>query len=241
LSDTPVAPNPALPKDGKHTLKRKTKMTKQPTEKALTTRNTEIENIHAAAREDAGFEKILKFKKGEYFISEELIPLGTEYLAHTTAWTKCWINFGDGDAAPIRKLYRVAWGEKPPERDELGDLDQSKWPELDGEPTDPWKFQYMLPFENLSSGEVVIFVTPSFGGRRAIAELCSAYTKHVKKVPHCGQPIIKLAKTVMPTKKFGPVPRPLFEVVGWDEEKAGDIEIVPPAVSEDEFRDEIPF
>ena len=45
----------------------------------------------------------------------------------------------------------------------------------------------------------------------------------------------------MPTKKFGKVPRPHFEIVGWDE-IADDVNATPPAViSEDEFRDQIPF
>ena len=38
-----------------------------------------------------------------------------------------------------RKVYRVAYGERPPEREDLDDLDQDKWPEgLDGNPADPW-------------------------------------------------------------------------------------------------------
>ena len=35
---------------------------------------TEVENILGAAQEDAGFEKLLKFKKGEYFIARSLSP-----------------------------------------------------------------------------------------------------------------------------------------------------------------------
>jgi hypothetical protein len=212
---------------------------KPETQKVVTTRNTEIENIHAAAREDAGFEKILKFKKGEYFTGEEAVPLGTKFVAHAVGWTKCWIKFVDGELAD-RKVYRVALGEKPPERDELDDLDESKWPKLDGEPADPWTYQYMLPFENPSSGDVVIFVTPSFGGRRAVAELCSAYTKRVRKVPQCGQPIIKLAKTTFTSAKFGKVLRPLFEIDGWDETGGDGVEIVPPTLKAD-LNDEIPF
>jgi hypothetical protein len=134
------------------------------TENALTTHDTEIENIHAAAQQDAGFEKILKFKKGEYFIGEELVPLSTEYLAHTTAWTKSWIKFVNGEVAE-RKLFRVALGEKPPVREDLDDRDENNWPEgLDGNPTDPWVLQYLLPLEKTSDGEVVIFVTSSVGG-----------------------------------------------------------------------------
>ena len=46
----------------------------------------------------------------------------------------------------------------------------------------------------------------------------------------------------MPTKKYGPVPRPAFEIVGWDNEVAvggnGDMKIVNVA---DDLDDEIPF
>ena len=43
---------------------------------------TEVEHILGAAQEDAGFEKLLKFRKGDFFIGEELVPLGTKYIAH---------------------------------------------------------------------------------------------------------------------------------------------------------------
>jgi hypothetical protein len=209
--------------------------------KNVTVHNSEVENLRTAAQEDAGFEKILKFKKGKYSIGEETVPLGTEYLAHTVGWTKCWIKFVNDEVAE-RKMYRVALGEKPPVREDLDARNEDEWPEgLDGDPADPWVFQYLLPLENLKNGEVVIFATASFGGRRAVADLCSTCAKRTKKTG-CGQPIIKLATADMPTKKFGKVPRPQFEVVGWDRQEAtGDVEVIPPAASEDEFRDEIRF
>jgi hypothetical protein len=208
---------------------------------AITTHNTEIENIHTAAQEDAGFEKMLKFKKGEYFIGEEEIPLGTEYLAHAAAWVKCWIKFIDGEPVD-RKPYRVALGEKPPVRENLDARDEDEWPEVDGHPADPWVLQYLLPLENMKNGEVVIFVTSSYGGKRAVADLCDAYAKRTKKTG-CGQPIIKLAKTTFPHKKYGPVLRPLFEVDGWDQQGvAGDFdEVIPPVASEADFQDQIDF
>lgn len=86
--------------------------------------NAEIENIRATAQEDAGFEKIFKFKKGDFLIDQEKIPLGTEYVAHAKAWTKCWIKFIDGEVKE-RKMYRVALGERPPEREELDDQDEN--------------------------------------------------------------------------------------------------------------------
>ena len=67
----------------------------------------EVENILGAAQEEAGFEKLLKFKKGDFFIGEELVPLGTKYIAHVIGWTRCWIKFVD-DEVVERKTYRVA-------------------------------------------------------------------------------------------------------------------------------------
>jgi hypothetical protein len=216
--------------------------------KELTTYDTEVENIQIAAQEDAGFEKILKFKKGDFLIGDENVPLGTEYVAHVRAWGKCWIKFVDGEMAD-RKMYRVALGEKPPEREELDDQDENGWPVgLDGKPADPWVFQHLLPLEDPASGKVVIFVTSSFGGKRAVADLCGEYAKRAAKNPDCGQPIIKLRGSVMPTKKFGKVPCPLFEVIGWDEAPpSGGVEIISPTPpvtpkdSKDAFGDEIPF
>jgi hypothetical protein len=202
---------------------------KMNTQTTITARGTEIENIHTAAQEDAGFEKLLKFKKGEYFIGEEEIALGTEYLAHAAAWVKCWIKFIDGEPVD-RKPYRVALGEKPPLREDLDARDEDDWPkDDDGNPSDPWSLQYLLPLENLKNGEVVIFCTSSFGGT------------HQKTA--CGQPIIKLAKTTFPSKKYGKVLRPLFEVTGWDQQGApGDFdEVIPPVTSETDFQDEIDF
>jgi hypothetical protein len=204
--------------------------------------NAEVENIQTAAQADSGFEKIAKFKKGHFSVDEEEIPLGTEYIAHARAWAKCWIKFVDGEVKE-RKMYRVALGEKPPEREELGDQDESNWSDgLDGKPADPWVYQYLLPLENPANGDVIVFVTSSFGGRRAIADLCSAYVRRAAKAANCGQPIIKLGVTDMPTKKFGKVPRPLFEVDRWDE--AGEVEAMPSTTSPSgipDMNDTIPF
>jgi len=205
--------------------------------------SAEIENLRAAAQQDAGFEKVLKFKKGDYSIADEPVAFGTEYLAHTAAWTKSWIKFVDGEVAE-RKMFRVSLGEQPPERKDLDDLDLIGQKDSDGMSADPWVFQYLLPLEDVTSGEVVVFCTSSFGGRRAIADLCSTYAKRTRKTG-CGQPIIRLATAEMPTKKFGKVPRPLFEIVRWDH---GDAEVIPPADSEapratlrGEMNDDIPF
>jgi hypothetical protein len=204
--------------------------------------STETENILDAAKQDAGYEALLKFRKGDFLIGDEPLSLGTEFIAHVIGWTKCWIKFVDGEVAD-RRVYRIALGERPPERDELDDLDQGNWPEgLGGRPADPWSLQYLLPLERTSNGEVVIFTTSSFGGRRAVADLCAAYARRVAKNAAGGQPIVKLGKVEMPTKRFGKVPRPHFEIVGWDEPPLVEVEEgPPPVISGGEFEDSIPF
>jgi hypothetical protein len=97
------------------------------TENLPATRGREVENILDAAQENAGFDKLLKFKKGDYLIGDEPVPLGTQYIAHAVGWTKSWIKFVDGEVVD-RKTYRVAYGERPPVREDLDDLDQDKWP-----------------------------------------------------------------------------------------------------------------
>ena len=141
---------------------------------------TEVENILGAAQQDAGFEKLLKFKKGEYSIGEELVPLGTEFIAHAIGWTKCWIKFVD-DEVVERKVYRVALGERPPEREDLDDLEKDHWPEgIDGKPApDPSSLQYLLPLERISDGEVGLYDIVgrrSAGGRRS----CAAYARRAR-------------------------------------------------------------
>jgi hypothetical protein len=175
---------------------------------AIATKDTETENIIAAAKEDS-FDKILKFRKGEYFIGEDQVPLGTEYLVHCIAWTKCWIKFEDKRLVE-RKLYRVARGERPLDRNDLDEIEKAETE------NDPWSLQYMLPFEHMVIGEVVIFTTSSIGGRRAIGGLCDTYAKRKRKGED-GQPIIKLAVGEMNTKDYGKVPCPVFAIVGWDD------------------------
>ena len=136
-------------------------------------------------------------------------------------------------------------GDKPPEREELDDRDESTWEKgLDGRASDPWVYQYLVPFER-ANGELDVFVTSSFGGRRAIADLCNAYGRRARN--NSGQPLIKLGVVEMMTKKFGAVPRPNFEIVGW----VGGVELkrdmpagLAAAQSVDmrrELDDEIPF
>jgi len=199
--------------------------------------------IAEAAQADAGFDKLLKFKKGDYFCDGEEVPRGTRYIAHCVGWAKAWVKFKDGGMAD-RKIYRITSGERVPDRYELDETDEKNWPPgLDGKPSDPWVFQYMLPLESIETGEVVIFITSSFGGRRAVSDLCSTYSRRAAKLQgRSGQPTIKLQKMMMPTKNYGDTPRPYFEVDGWLDDPAKEpIRDIGPGPIKEDLDDEIPF
>lgn len=195
------------------------------------------------AQADAGFHRIMKFKKGHYYIDDTEVPIGSEYIAHCMGWTKSWIKFKGGTVAE-RRIYRMLHREITPDRTELDDLDVNKWETgLDGRPKDPWVLQFLLPLEN-RNGDLVIFVTSSYGGKRAVSDLCSAWGRKAAKQNSAGTPIVHLHEVMMPTKKFGDVPRPHFEIVGWDAGGEPVREVNPNELkggTEEEMNDEIPF
>lgn len=203
---------------------------------------SESERILEEARKDAGFDKLLKFRKGIYICDGEEIPLDSEYVAHPIGWTKMWVKFVCGMPTE-RRIFCVIKNELAPERAYLPDLDQEGW-ERDpaGRPIDPWSYQYMLPMEPAKGdGEMVVFVTGSWGGRRAVSDLCATWARKNAKDPNCGMPVIKLSKTTMPSKKWGDVVRPDFPITGWDSRISGEIAVTPRPRIEPDPNDDIPF
>jgi hypothetical protein len=203
------------------------------------------DNYRKAAEQYGGFEAMLKFKKGEYFVGEDEVPLGTEYIAHMEGWTLGWIKFRDQQVVE-RKMYRVEEGGRIPDRDELDENDHSKWPiGINNAPADPWVFQMYVPFENRDTGEVVVFVTSSYGGKKAVSLLSKAWQRRLAINGKHELPVIRLAKGKMKTRMYGDVPCPNFlPVVGWTgDEHQGIRDITPPSEPsrKDELDDEIPF
>ena len=207
---------------------------------ATTNSSTELANIRDAAREDAAFDRVLKFKKGDFLI-DDTIPVehGTTYRAHPEAWTKIWIKWGrdaDGNWQKLAEhVYSVAKGQRAPVREDLDDWpEKTNWPRNDdGELIDPWVLEYLLPLETLGDdGELIIFKTRSTGGRRAVADLAKDYARHAAKFG-AEAPIIKLAENTFPSTKYGKVLKPLFDVVGWEGDGAADAADCLPASSPD--------
>jgi hypothetical protein len=210
--------------------------------------NPEANAIAEEAMQDAGFQKMIKFKRigdsSGYICDDKQLAIGTQMIAHCIGWTKTWVNFEDKQVKE-RHVYRVSHRERAPDRETWGNGNPANWPiGIDGKPADPWVLQYLLPMEAMGddSGELRIFVASSFGGKRAVADLCSSYARRAQRNPGTGQPIISLDKMLMPTKNFGDVPRPYFKIIGWDDGHREAVrEVSTEKLRQGDFDDEIPF
>jgi hypothetical protein len=190
-------------------------------------------------KETARANPLLRFKKGQYLIGEDEVPIGREYVAFPLEWARGWVKWHDGQITDER-LGKVGDGFRLLDRDELGDLDKTKWEEPD---SDPWQQQNMLPLEDAETGEFVVFVSGSFGGKIAIEKLCNRVARDLGAGRNLGLPTIKLGVTEFKTKQYGNVPRPEFIILSWENEPQQDAVISPTLVPSlaKEMNDEIPF
>jgi hypothetical protein len=178
--------------------------------------------------------RLMKFKKGKFFVGKEEIPLGRQFTAFCRDWQRGWVKFIDRELVE-RRIGRVADGFRVPDRDELGDLDRSKWSlGFDGCSVDPWVRQDYLPLEDVETGELFLFVTSSVGGKMGIHKLCNEFARNITR----GTPTIELAGETFPSDNYGPTARPEFVIVKWEHD-AGTVDVTLPASAE--MNDEIPF
>lgn len=153
-----------------------------------------------------GFGPLLKFDgtKKKYFIGTDEILPGGEYIAHVPECARGWVKFVD--KTPVdRRIVKITDG-RPPERGSLDEVEKA------GEKDDPWVFQYYLPLENRETGETVVFITKSAGGRIALGNLLRSYERNWDR----GLPIIQLAFGTFKTKEYEIKDRPDFVIIGWE-------------------------
>jgi hypothetical protein len=154
--------------------------------------------------------RMLKFTDGQFVMDKtEKLPADTKLVA--IAVVTAWVHWRDGK--PVEHLVTHP-GQAHPEREDLADLDSSKWPRgLSDEPNDPWKDTRYLHLIDPLTGADFTFVTDSWGGRRAVSDLKSQIV-NVRRAHPAAVPIVQLGKTPMKTK-FGVKQRPQFGVIGW--------------------------
>jgi hypothetical protein len=196
---------------------------------------------------------LIKYKDDEWFADKVEFDVSDRTFA-VVAVRSVWVKFGDEGEKPEQRITLP--GQKHPDRNELGDLDETKWAlGLDGKtPEDPWRdSRYTLLIDTVSA-EQFTYVTDTFGGRRAIADLRDQIVT-IRRVHPGAIPIVKLTGGLMKTK-YGPKPRPVLKVVGWQnvaaeapkpiaaKYAADRVETHAARMAEekrDDMRDEIPF
>src|SRR5262249_50324906 len=115
----------------------------------------------------------MRFVKGTYELGAEREPVTSGPQFIVIAATEGWVRLARGE--PVRRVLREP-GKPFPQRNELGDTDQSQWPLFDGQPSDPWTLSNELLLIKKETGRPVIFASTSWTGREAVADLCRLIT-----------------------------------------------------------------
>jgi hypothetical protein len=183
---------------------------------------------------------LIKFgKDGRFVKTQDDSPIadGTEAVAICDLAEGGWIKFNGKGNPPERVMGLIAQGYLPPKREELGDLDQSRWQEgLDGKPTDPWQHQVTLPLLT-KDDELLLFATTSLSGRRAVMKVLQHYARMQKRdADHYPVVQLKISGFQHRDDRIGWVKTPAFAIVS-KAKKGGATKVS----TKDDFEDEIPF
>jgi hypothetical protein len=139
-------------------------------------------------------------------------PLPPDLILLVLGIVTCWVRWWDHAPTEHRVTYS---GQMHPRREDLPDLDKTLWqPGLGDNLADPWKDSRYMHLIDLQTGRDYTFVTDTDGGRMAIGELKSSI-RNVRMALPGAMALIKFGTTTFKSKRFGLVPRPLFENAGW--------------------------
>jgi hypothetical protein len=187
--------------------------------------------------------QLVKFSKdGKFVVSEsgEVISPDKDFVALCDDVLVGWIKFGDQGEPPDRVQGLHYDGFIMPERETLGELDPSAWPEgLDGHHADPWQHQICLVLQDRESLELYTFATSSITGRRAVGNLLRHFERLRRAHPDMC-PIVRLKPGGYESRKKGVgwVHTPTFVVVG---RAPRDSAAKPDSSNAADMNDEFPF
>jgi hypothetical protein len=126
------------------------------------------------------------------------------------------IHFHGKGNPPDVHMALIYDGQLPPDRDSLGETDESQWETgLSGKPEDPWCRQNYLPMEDPETKEAFTLVNRTVTGIRAIGNLMRHYERLRKSHPDT-YPLInlKVGGFNHRDERVGWVPTPNLTVVG---------------------------
>jgi hypothetical protein len=147
----------------------------------------------------------------------EPVPETAEFIAVCDATLIGWIRFGTDGAPPDRIMGLLYNGFEMPERETLGDTDETQWEAGfdDGRPSDPWVHQMCVVLLAVDTQELFTFSAMNPTGRRAVANLLAHYNRMVRS-GSSDYPVVRLrpGKYRSRRERVGWVHVPVFVVVG---------------------------
>jgi hypothetical protein len=144
------------------------------------------------------------------------VPDGTEFVTFLHETQRGFIKFIPG-LPPDYRMVRIDENAEVPNRQGLGDLDQSQWPiGLNGEKTDPWKEQYAIPMARNDPGaELYVYISRGTVAMNAVSNLLGRWRYHPKRREGL-VPVVRIKNSQYFNKRFnGDRPKPELTIVGW--------------------------
>jgi hypothetical protein len=193
----------------------------------------------------ASFGAFLKFTKGDWTLGEEAktVPADARFVANLEEYYRGWVRWWDGKPTD-HLIGRVIDRHRVHAREELGDLDETKWEtEPNGTRRDPWTRTVYLALRDISNDEVICFTSSSDGGRKAVAKLADRYDK-LRHRFKAKMPVVCLESEAYQHNTYGKILKPKFRIVDWtywDDETAADPDGALQLQHAAEMSDEIPF
>jgi hypothetical protein len=143
------------------------------------------------------------------------LPATASYIVDPLSVAFAWKKWIDKKiAGPPIGPGRPIDGFVLPLREQLGDLDENKWPLRNGKREDPWQSSTQITMKDADNGELYTWVTASWGGRRAVGSFLKTFNREARK--HPGQyPKVILGTRGEPSPDYGTIDKPVFKVVDW--------------------------
>jgi hypothetical protein len=164
----------------------------------------------------AGIEgDLLRFtKQGDWVAGQEETEIeeGTELIMGLNTLKRGWQKWADSKPVDARMGF-VSEGFRPCNREELGDLDEDEWEELDGQARDPWQDTMQVLLITPKGDQVYTYATSSKSGKTALGEVSKVYGDRLQDgEDEDAMPVITLQSSFYKHKTYGKIMIPVFEL-----------------------------
>jgi hypothetical protein len=172
----------------------------------------------------------LKFRNGGFFVNNGAVDVFVDNVKLVSQMPTLRVGWVRYDCSfPVKSIMgKVSENFQPPAREDLGDDDKSLWPEVNGQPSDPWHATEDIVLYDPDRGNNILLVIDNdahnhvdFGEEGYLCEteslgiLCQIYAAHARRVPD-ELPLIELTSRLAFTHPIsGDIFIPQIDVVDW--------------------------